>query len=177
LPELAPYLARFNDGARRHEDALYRIAAESANAGHRANALFLLAHTNNAERLLPVLGRGIYDPSGGVRNNAMRVLMVLAQTRPELEFPIRDLIAAFDFPASSDRNKAGYTLAALAAQPKYRDVIRAEAVPTTLRVLRQQKPNNHEPAYQILTQISGETFGDRDYAAWERWAAEHPASR
>jgi hypothetical protein len=169
--ELAPYLARFNDGARRQEDALYRIAAESADAGQRANALFLLAHTNDAEQLLPVLARAIYDPSGGVRNNAMRVLMYMAEAHPDLDFPIRDLVAAFDFPSSSDRNKAGYTLAALATQPRYRDAIR-EAVPAALRVLRLAKPNNHDPAYQILTRISGESFGDRDYAAWERWAAD-----
>jgi hypothetical protein len=171
LPALAPYLERFNDGARRHADDLYRIAAESGDAEQRANALFVLAHTNDAQRLLPVLASAIYDPAGVVRNNAMRVLMNMAQAHPELEFPVRDLVAAFDFPASSDRNKAGYTLAALAEQPRYRAAIR-EAVPVALRVLRSEKPNNHDPAYQILTQISGETFGDRDYAAWERWAAE-----
>jgi hypothetical protein len=171
LPGLAPYLERFNDGARRHADDLYRIAAESGDAEQRANALFVLAHTNDAQRLLPVLANAIYDPASVVRNNAMRVLMQMAQTHPDLEFPVRDLVAAFDFPASSDRNKAGYTLAALAEQPRYRAAIR-EAVPVALRVLRSEKPNNHEPAYQILTQISGETFGDRDYAAWERWAAE-----
>jgi hypothetical protein len=35
-----PYLARFNDGARSHEDALYRVATESAAADERATALF-----------------------------------------------------------------------------------------------------------------------------------------
>lgn len=174
LPELAPYLARFNEGARRHADALYRIAAESAEASERAVALFLLAHTNDAERLLPALSAAIYDPSGGVRNNAMRVLMTLAQSRPELDYPVEDLIAALDFPSSSDRNKAGYTLAALAALPRYRDPLRA-AVPTALRMLRLEKPNNHDPAYEILKQVSGEPFGDRDYAAWERWAAQQQA--
>lgn len=166
-----PYLARFDEGARRHEDALYRLAAESADAEERQHALFLLAHTSDDERLLPALGQAIFDPSGGVRNNAMRVLMFLAETRPELDFPVADLVAAFDFPGSSDRNKAGYTLAALAAQPRYRDAIRA-AVPTALRVLRLEKPNNHDPAYEILKLVSGETYGDRDYAAWERWAAQ-----
>jgi hypothetical protein len=39
-------------------------------------------------------------------------------------------------------------------------------------VLRLAQPNNHDPAYEILMQVSGETFGERDYAAWERWAAE-----
>lgn len=171
LPQLMPYLERINAGAREHQEELYKIAAESGDASQRATALFVLAHTNDAERLLPVLGRAIYDPSGGVRNNAMRVLMFMAQKRPELDFPIDDLITALDFPSNSDRNKAGYTLAALAAQPKYRDTIRAKAVPTLLRMLRLAQPNNHDPAYQTLKIVSGEAFGDRDYAAWERWAA------
>ena len=104
--------------------------------GTACDRMFVLAHTNDAERLLPVLARAIYDPAGGVRNNAMRVLMQMAPAHPELEFPVRDLVAAFDFPSSSDRNKSGYTLAALAAQPRYSDAIRAGAVPVALRVLR-----------------------------------------
>ena len=171
LPELAPYLPRFNAGAREHEAELYAVAANSADASQRATALFVLAHTNDAQRLAPVLGRAIYDPNGGVRNNAMRVLMFLAQRRADVEFPIRDLIAALDFPSSADRNKAAYTVSALADQARYRDSIRADAVPAALRLLRLEKPNNHDPAYEILKQVSGEGFGDRDYAAWERWAA------
>jgi hypothetical protein len=172
LPELAPYLERFNAGALEHEETLYTIAAQSGDASQRATVLFLLAHTNDAERLLPVLGGAIYDGGGGVRNNAMRVLLYLAQNRPELDFPVAALIAALDFPSASDRNKAGYTLAALAALPRYRDTIRAEAVPAALRMLRVLQPNNHDPAYEILKLVSGETYGDRDYAAWERWAAD-----
>jgi hypothetical protein len=38
-------------------------------------------------------------------------------------------------------------------------------VPVALRLLRLAKPNNHDPAYEILRKVSGETFGDRDYAA------------
>ena len=171
LPELAPYLPRFNDGARRHEAELYEIAANSADASERATALFVLAHTNDAPRLAPVLGRAIYDPSSGVRNNAMRVLMFLAQRSADVDFPIRDLIAALDFPSSADRNKAAYTVAGLAGQAKYRDTVRTEAVPAALRLLKLEKANNHDPAYQILTQVSGEAFGERDYASWERWAA------
>ena len=171
LPELAPYLPRFDDGARRYEEELYAVAANSADASERATALFVLAHTNDAQRLAPVLGRAIYDPNGGVRNNAMRVLIFLAQRRADVDFPLHDLIAALDFPSSADRNKAAYTVAALAGQAKYRDTIRAEAVPAALRLLRLEKPNNHDPAYEILMQVSGETFGDRDYEAWERWAA------
>jgi hypothetical protein len=177
LPELEPYVERFNAGAREHEELLYTIAAQSGDASQRADALFLLAHTNNAERLLPALGRAIYDPSGTVRNNAMRVLMFMAKARPELDYPVEDLIAALDFPSGSDRNKAGYTLAALAAQSRYRAAIRDGAVPIALRMLRLLRPNNHDPAYEILKLVSGESYGERDYAAWERWAAAHVPSR
>lgn len=173
-PELAPYLQRFNAGAREHEEALYAIAAGSGDAAQRATALFMLAHTNNAQRLLPVLGEAIYDRESDVRNNAMRVLLFLANARPELDFPVDALMAALDFPSASDRNKAGYALAALAAQARYRDAIRAKAVPTALRMLRLEQPNNHIPAHEILRLVSGENFGARDYAAWERWARRLP---
>lgn len=174
-PELAPYLERFNAGAREHEQTLYAIAADSGDSAQRAAALFVLAHTRDARRLLPVLGGAIHDRDSEVRNNAMRVLIHLANDRPELDFPVDALIAALDFPSASDRNKAGYALAALARQARYRDAIRTKAVPTLLRMLRLQQPNNHIPAYEILKLVSGESFGDRDYAAWERWAAARQA--
>lgn len=169
-PELAPYLQRFNAGVREHEATLYSIVAGSADPRQRAAALFVLAHANDAQRLVPALGQAIYDEDPEVRNNAMRVLLFLAQSRPGLDFPIDALIAALDFPSATDRNKAGYALAVLAGQARYRDAIRMKAVPTALRMLRLEQPNNHNPAYEILKVVSGEGFGDRDYGAWERWA-------
>jgi hypothetical protein len=172
LPELAPYLERFNVGAREHEEALYAVAAESENDNYRANALFVLAHTNDAERLFPVLGNAIYDPSANVRNNAMRVLIFMAQADLSRDYPLDALLAAFDFAAASDRNKAGGVLVELAKSPRYRDRIRADAVPVALKLLRLEQPINHGPAYELLKIVSGEAFGERDYTAWERWAAE-----
>lgn len=177
LPELAPYLERFNTGAREHADALYAIAERSGDAQQRADALFLLAHTNDARRLLPVLSRAIYDADSDVRNNAMRVLIFVTPAHRELDYPIRDLIAALDFPSSQDRNKAAYALVSLADDPRYRDAVRSDAVPVLLRLLKLEQPNNHDPAYRILRTVSGESFGERDYAAWERWAAQSRGNR
>jgi hypothetical protein len=171
-PELATYLGRFDEGSRIHEDALYAVAEQSANEEQRANAIFMLAHTNDAARLMALLGRAIYDPSEGVRNNALRVMLYMAQADANREYPLRDIVAAFDFPSTSDRNKSGWILVALAASPRYRDAIRREAVPVALRLIRLEQPINHDPAYELLKALSGESFGDRDYAAWERWAAE-----
>jgi hypothetical protein len=171
LPEFAPYLERFNTGAREHEEALYAVATESRLESHRANALLVLAHANDANRLLPLLSEAIYDPSAAVRNNAMRVLLFMAQRDPSRDYPLDALLAAFDFPAASDRNKAGGVLVALAKSPRYRDRIRATSVTVALHQLRLEQPVNHDLAYELLKVLSGEELGERDYSAWERWAA------
>ncbi len=171
IPELAPYLPIFTAGAKAHEKELYAIAAHDKNPEHRAIALFVLAHTDNAAKLLPVLGHAIHDPSDIVRNNAMRIMIFMAQSDPNRDYPIVDLIAALDFPSADDRNKSGYVLVALVESPRYRSAIKAKAVPTLLKLLRLKQANNHDPAYEILKALSGESFGERDYTAWEDWAA------
>jgi hypothetical protein len=171
LPELAPYLSVFNDGARRHEKELYEIVSRDRDGKHRADALFLLAHTNNAKRLLPVLGGAIHDPDVGVRNNAMRIMMEMAASAPNRDYPVKDLIAALEFPSSEDRNKSAYVLSILVKSPRYRAAIDKQTVPSLLKLLRLRQANNHDPAYEILKTLSGKTFGDRDYKAWESWAS------
>ncbi len=172
-PELAPYLMLFDDGVPKHADELARIAIDDADAQQRAAAVFLLAHTNDPARVLPLLGRAIHDPSETVRSNALRMLLVIATEHPDFEFPIADLITALDFAQTADRSKAAYCVAALATTPKYREAIRKDAVPVALELLRLEQPNNHDPAYLILVGVSGESFGERDYAEWARWAATH----
>jgi len=173
LPELAPYLSVFNDGASAHERELYEIVSRDRDGEHRAAALFLLAHTNNAKKLLPVLARAIHDPGDGVRNNAMRIMMEMAASDPNRDYPVKDLIAALEFPSGDDRNKSAYVLVSLVKSPRYRSAIEKQAVPSLLKLLRLRQANNHDPAYEILKELSGKTFGDRDYKAWENWAAAH----
>ena len=42
-------------------------------------------------------------------------------------------------------------------------------IATLLAMLRLQQPNNHDFAYLILKAISGQSYGERDYSAWEAW--------
>ncbi len=174
-PELEPYLAAFNERAETHEDDLYDIVTEGPNALQRATAIFLLAHTGNVERLLPVLGDAIYDPSAAVRNNAMRVLAEMIRADPDRPFPASDLAAAMDFPSVSDRNKAASAVALLAESPRHRPIIRETAVPTALRLLRLEQPNNHDPAYELLKTLSGEDFGPRAYEQWRAFFSSEPS--
>ncbi len=169
-PDLAPYLVQFNEGARQYEDLLYEIAENHRDGDQRTRAILVLAHTNNPDRLLPVLGRAIYDPNGGVRNYAMRVTLQIARDAPEHDYAIHDLIAALDFPEATDRNKSSLTLLSLVDDPRYRETIRDEAIPTLLRLLRMGPPNNRLPAHEILEKLSGEDFDASNHEAWEAWA-------
>jgi hypothetical protein len=176
-PDLAPYLVQFNEGASQYEDLLYEIAENHRDGEQRTRAILVLAHTNNADRLLPVLGRAIYDPNGGVRNYAMRVTLGIARDAPEHDYAIHDLIAALDFPEATDRNKSAYTLLFLADNPRYRETIRDEAIPTLLRLLRMGPPNNRRPAHEILEKLSGEDFDASNHVAWEAWAHSELAGK
>ena len=82
-PELSPYLSTFNEGARTHEDVLHEIAKNGRDPEHRAAALLLLAHRNDADGLLPSLGSAVYDPNADVRNYAMRIMAMIAENEPE----------------------------------------------------------------------------------------------
>jgi hypothetical protein len=175
-PELAPYLDRLNQGAVANRDLLFAIAEESANAEERARAIFVLGHSADAASLLPLLGRAMTDDSSGVRNNAMRVMMYLAMTDPSLPYPIDALAAALDFPSSSDRNKAAYTVRMAADFEGHRVAIIDIALPNLLKLLRSERANIHDPAYETLNIVSGRDYAERDYTAWAAWAAEQTAA-
>jgi len=100
-------------------------------------------------------------------------MMEMAAFDRNREYPVKDLIAALEFPSAEDRNKSAYVLVSLVKSPRYRTAIDKEAVPSLLKLLRLRQANNHDPAYEILKELSGKTFGDRDYKDWESWAAAH----
>ena len=101
----------------------------------------------------------------------MRVMMYMAMEDPSLPYPIEALDAALDFPSESDRNKAAYTVRWAAEYEPHRAAIAASTLPDLLRLLQSERPNIHEPAYEALKILSGRDYGDRDYAAWDAWAA------
>src|SRR5690606_3156261 len=170
-PSLAPFLPRFDQAAREHHDALVQVLRADADAGKRARAAFVLAHIEDARQLVLDLVPSLDDSASGVGNNVMRVLMMVAQRDDTVEIPFAPLARRVDDPISSCRNKAVSLVAALAGRPEYRDEILA-ITPALLRLLRLQKANTHDPAYEILRTISGADFGERDYARWEAWVEE-----
>jgi hypothetical protein len=168
-PDLRKYEEPFRTGVAKHRDLLVRILREDRDAQHRGRAAYLLAHSKDGTALVQALVPAIRDPSAHVRNNATRVLAQISRKHKEVKIPLAPVLKAIDFPETSDRNKALSVLDGLADdRANHRTIIR-EAGPTLLRVLRLQQPNNHDPAYSILKKVSGKSFGERDYGAWEAW--------
>jgi hypothetical protein len=168
-PTVGRYERAFVTDAPRHTAMLLRVLREDADEADRGAAAYLLAHAAEPDSAVAALVAAMRDPSARVRNNATRVLMMAATLRAELDVPLEPVLESIDSPTTTSRNKALYLLAALSLRPELHDRIRRQAAPTLLRLLRLIQPNNHHPAYLVLKNISGESFGDRDYDAWERW--------
>jgi hypothetical protein len=168
-PKLAPFLEKFNRLVPTNEKKLVRILKEDARPQYRGNAAFLLAHIKSGPSVIQYTLGSVEDSSELVRNNVVRVLSEIASKHPELEIPVMPILKVLNFPAATDRNKAGYTLVGLSLKEKNKKLIAKQSGSVLLEMLRLQQPNNHDPAYAVLKNISGKNFGDRDYLAWETW--------
>lgn len=168
-PKLAPFLEKFSKFVPSNEKKLARILREDARPQFRGNAAFLLAHIKSGQAVVKYVLGSIRDSSELVRNNAVRVLSDIAMKHPEIEIPVEPILQALNFPATTDRNKAGYTLVSPSQKEKNKKAIIQSVGQILLDMLKLQQPNNHDPAYAILKNISGQNFGERDYEAWEKW--------
>ncbi len=160
---------RFARAVPKYREQILRVLRTDRDPQKRAGAAFLLGYLTDAQWVANALAPAIADPSSSVRNNALRVLIMLAQRTPRVDIPIAPVLRALQYPTTTDRNKAGYVVAALADRPENRDVIRRTVGNLLLDMLQLEQPNNHDPAFQILRKISGKDYGDRDYAAWRAW--------
>jgi hypothetical protein len=147
-------------------------------ANRRAAAAFVLAYGKERKEVVDALLPSIDDPSAGVRNNVVRVLVMIQQEADTVVVPLKAALHALRFPTTTDRNKAGYLLAHIAehASPAERTRIAREAGDTLLAMAAMKQPNNRDPAIKILEAISGESHGT-DIEAWRAWLAKQRAHR
>jgi len=169
-PDLKKYEELFRVGAMKHKALLAEILRQDKNDEHRGLAAYLLAHAGSAEEIAPLMLASIRDPGSYVRNSVLRVLIFVAAREKDARIPLGPIIKAIDYPETTDRNKALYVLDGLAARPENKAQIAREAGRRLVALLKLEQPNNHDPAYSILKNISGKSFGERDYKSWERWA-------
>jgi hypothetical protein len=168
---LARYADVFGRGAEEHIDLLERMIREDADAEDRGHAAYIFAHHHDRDRVVRVLLGRLGDPSSFVRNNATRVLALMALGDHAEAIPVEPFLTLIDGPTTTDRNKALAVLDGLARDPRHHELIREQAGHRLLQLLELLQPNTHEFAWSILKRISGEEYGQRDYEEWSRWLA------
>ena len=172
-PRLKKFQPIFDKKVPENKLQLIQILRQDENPKKRAAAAFLLAHITNGKELIEILTPSIQDPDGEVRNNVMRVLGIIAIKSKNLEFPIKQIVSALDYPLVQDRNKALFVLAFIANQPRYSEYILQHASSELIDNLKMSQPDVHSLAYQILVIMSGKKFSERDYQAWTSWINNH----
>lgn len=172
-PAFVPYGSQFNRDVPKYKTQLITILRQDKNESHRSAAAYLLAHLKNGNQVISALMPSIRDSSSQVRNSVMRVLgsTILKVQHPNID--LNAVVAALDFPATTDRNKALYMLTSLTLNPKYAAQLKLHGCKAVMQQFALSQPNLHDTAYVILTSMSNQDYPANNFAAWESWAQQN----
>ncbi|HVG63120.1 MAG TPA: HEAT repeat domain-containing protein [Hyalangium sp.] len=177
-PDLAAYEPIFMEKVPKAQDALMKVLREEADPEKRAAAAELLAYTSTLDQAVERLVPFIRDPEGGVRNNVLRVLIADQEAADHPLMEVATVVDALSLPQTTDRNKALYLLTMLLPDLKP-EVLKAQR-PVLIRQIgaqlvaltAMQQPINRDPAIEVLTLLSGETYETSEQ--WKAWLARQP---
>jgi hypothetical protein len=145
--------------ARRNEALISQVLASSSDAQHRAVAAQMLGYGRQSDAQVDALVRASLDADGGVRNDALRALWVLAGAKPDLakRIPPEPFIRLLRSGAWSDHNKASLLLMAVtkSRDPKVLTLLRSEALDSLIEMARWRSVGHAEAALWILGRIAG----------------------
>jgi hypothetical protein len=170
-PELDVLQKKFVAGATARERELKTALAHEADAEKRAAALFVLSYGTNGERIVETCLAALKDPSPSVRGAGLQILADIINHRKDLRVDADLILPLLDDPSGSARGKTLGLLVPLVDDAVQRKKILA-AAPRLIDILKLTEPGSHDLAYTVLGQLSKKTFDRRDYASWEKWAAE-----
>ena len=170
---------RFLVYAKRDLPQLRLVLRSSSDAAQRALAAQVLGYAADKQAVVDDLVYGMTDPSGDVRNNAMRALLVFGEMAPVAgrrgaAYPARTLhrVPAF---AGLDGPEQGKS-AALMTLSASRDAsliarLRKEALAALVEMARWKSDGHARPAFLILARMAGYS-DDAAEAAWDRGERE-----
>jgi hypothetical protein len=161
-PGLRAIQERFIAFAHAEETKLLQVLRESADPRHRALAAQVLAYVDDKQAIVPDLVFAMGDPAEGVRNDAMRTLLVFTQMQPSAsrvrpDVPYEPFIALLHSPIWSDLNKASGALDGLTASrnPKLLAQLKREALEPLVEMARWKSEGHAFAACMILGRIGG----------------------
>jgi hypothetical protein len=139
--------------ALRHESLIFAVLEKSSNAEHRRAAAQFLGYAKRSQHQLAALAHAASDPGSGVRNNAVRALLVLANSSPAIaeKIPAAIFVGMLNSGSWTDRNKAGGLLLRLTEKrdPKLLEQLRTEALNSLVEMAR-WRDLGHAFSYRIM---------------------------
>jgi hypothetical protein len=169
---------RFLIYAKRDLAHLRLVLRSSSDATQRALAAQVLGYAADKQAVVNDLVYGMTDPSGNVRNNAMRTLLVFGEMVPVAKarvprIPYEPFIAFLHSPVWTDRNKASGALMTLSES---RDAsllarLRKDALVPLIEMARWKSDGHARSAFTILGRMAGYS-DDAARAAWDRGERE-----
>lgn len=170
-PELAALEKKFEGGVEKAKPSLLKVLAEEADPRKRAAAVYLLSYGKDGKAVAELMVKTLSDPASEPRQAALQVLSDVAVYAKTVPIDAARLIAALDFPATTDRVNAMTALIGLADRPDYAPLLKTLGSPRLLELLKAKQPSVHDLAFTLLGMLSKESFDRRDYKAWELWVA------
>jgi hypothetical protein len=150
---------------------LRQVLRDSADPEHRAVAALLLGYASDMQSVVPDLVYAMSDSSGGVRNNAIRALLVFSSaTKVKApRVPYEPFIALLDSPVWTDRNKASGALLQMVRNrdPELLKMLRQHALPSLLEMAHWSSRGHAFAAFVILGVVAGVSDNDI-YSDWSR---------
>ena len=169
--------------AQRDLPLLRKVLRKSADAGQRALAAQVIGYAADKQAVVDDLLRAMHDPEEVARNNAMRALLVFAESTRQaraaapgtaaagavpVRVPAGPFVAFLHSPEWTDRNKASGALMALTAtrDPATLAELRRSALGPLTEMAQWKSAGHALPAYTILARIAG-TSDDEAKRLWD----------
>ncbi len=171
-PELDALQKRFIAGATIKERELRMALAHEADEEKRAAALFVLSYGLRGEKVVESCLAALKDPSAVVRGAGLQILADIINHRKDLRVDSALITPLLDDPSGSVRGKTLGLLVPMVDDPIQAKKI-ATAAPRLIAILKLNEPGSSDLAYTVLGQLSQKSYDRRDYASWEKWAAEN----
>jgi len=143
----------------RHSPIVRRVLASARNVEQRQIAAEMLGYADRSREQITALIRASHDVNDGVRNNAIRALVVLARSSSEVSanIPGECFVGLLNSGLWTDRNKSAELLSLLTAQrdPQLLTCLREQALTSLVEMARWSYPGHADSARLMLGRIAG----------------------
>jgi hypothetical protein len=143
----------------RHAAMVERVLETSREVKQRQIAAEMLGYAGRSREQIRALIRASHDVDGGVRNNAMRALMVLARSSSEASaiIPGECFVGLLNSGMWTDRNKSAALLLVLSEKrdPRLLACLRKQALTSLIEMARWSYSGHADSARLMLGRIAG----------------------